>query len=101
MSRPRHVGMDHEVGHVTQRTTYRFIFNGSVMEVPLSKLSSVQLRALTATPTDYDLIVEGRGDQPDRQLGDGDVVDLSLEQVVVYVRSPTMFGQARIDGRWR
>lgn len=83
---------------MSQGTTYRIVFNGSVLEVPLQKLSTVQLRALTAAPMDYDLIVEGRGEEPDRQLADGDMVDLSSGQVIIYVRSPTTFGRARCDG---
>jgi hypothetical protein len=75
-------------------TIHKFVLNGSVFESPQSQLTLGQIRALTATPADCELVLEGQGEAPDRVLAEGEVVDLSIQAVAIYFRPPTMFGGA-------
>ena len=72
--------------------SYSFSFNGTVVFVSLPRLSTGQIRALTATPAYFELIIEGAGTDVDRLLTDGEKIDLTAGPVSVFSRPPTSFG---------
>lgn len=72
--------------------TYCFAFNGNMMTVALAELTVGQIRALTATPPDYDLILEGSGSAGDRPLREDEIVDISSGDVAIFTRGLTLFG---------
>ncbi|MDF0498163.1 multiubiquitin domain-containing protein [Bradyrhizobium yuanmingense] len=68
------------------------VLNGEKIEVPSAKVTGIQLRLLGAIPAGYELITEGRGNDPDRVLTDTDVLDLSGPIRHVFAKPPTAFG---------
>lgn len=72
---------------------YRFAFNGVLMTVALPQLTVDQIRALTATSPDYDLILEGYGSAFDRPLREDEIVDVSSGGVAIFTRGLTQFGR--------
>ncbi len=72
---------------------YRFAFNGVVMSVTLPRLTVGQIRALTATSPDYDLILEGSGSAGDRPLREDEIVDLASGGIAIFTRGLTQFGR--------
>lgn len=60
--------------------TYVFFVNGKKYESERRKLTGKQIKAMAVgwDPT-HDLVLEGHGDEPDRVIGDDEVVDLKTE----------------------
>ena len=63
------------------------------MSVALPRLTVGQIRALTATSPDHDLILEGSGSAGDRPLHEDEMVDLSSGGVAIFTRGLTQFGR--------
>lgn len=55
-------------------------------------LSGVELREMLKVPPYGDLVIEGKGETPDRILQDYEVVELGDDPLHVYLRAPTTFG---------
>jgi hypothetical protein len=72
--------------------------NGSRIAAPAASLTALQLRLLARIPAEFQLILEGNGEDPDRILSDTDVLDLSRTGVRVFSKPPTAFGNARNVG---
>jgi len=72
--------------------TYRIVINGQLFTVDLPALAAVQIRALAGIPDTDTLVVEGRGESPDRWLTEDAVVSLEKGPVHVYTTPPTMMG---------
>lgn len=60
--------------------TYAFFVNGKKYETERRKLTGQQIKAMVANwDPAHDLVLEGHGDDPDRVIGDEEVVDLKTE----------------------
>jgi len=70
------------------------LINGIAHSVTLDRLNGLQIRALGALAPGDDVVLEGKGDQADRVLGDYDVVELIQGPIQLFSRPPTMFGSA-------
>lgn len=70
------------------------VINGTAHKVTLDCLDGLQIRALGALAPGDDVVLEGKGDEPDRVLGDDDVVALTQGPIQLFSRPPTMFGSA-------
>jgi hypothetical protein len=69
--------------------------NGERIAAPAAKLTALQLRLLARVPAEFQLILEGSDEEPDRILSDTDVLDLSTSSARVFSKPPTAFGSAR------
>lgn len=72
--------------------TYRIVINGQPFTVDLPALAAVQIRALAGIPEAHTLVVEGRGESPDRWLTEDTLVSLEGGPAHIYTMPPTMMG---------
>ena len=70
------------------------LINGIAYQVRLDRLDGLQIRALGALAPGDDLVLEGKGDEPDRVLGDDEIITLTQGPIQLFSRPPTMFGSA-------
>lgn len=70
------------------------VINGTAHRVTEDRLDGLQIRALGALAPADDVVLEGKGDEPDRVLGDDEVITLTQGPIQLFSRPPTMFGSA-------
>jgi hypothetical protein len=75
---------------------FEIIFNGEIRSVSQQQLNGMQLRSLFGIENSHTLVLEGVGDEPDRIIGDHDVVKLLQTPLRLFVHPPTMFGMSRL-----
>jgi hypothetical protein len=72
---------------------YPLRINTHTYEVELQKLTTAQIYAIAAIPKSFRLVLEGRGNNPDRELREGEEIELSsTSPTSVYATPPTTFG---------
>jgi hypothetical protein len=69
--------------------------DGREFRVTLAKLTGLQIRALAAINREYELVLEGRGSEPDTPIRDEQVIDLVKEPPRFFTHPPTTFGLLR------
>lgn len=71
---------------------HKVIIDGREYETELASLTGAQVRAMTAIPAEFGLVVEGRGNEPDVEIGDYETIDLTVGPRLLFSRPPTSFG---------
>lgn len=77
---------------MSQQGPYVIVVNGRRFEVTLPALTGSQIRALVGADPEWRLVYEGHGNNPDRMLGDDDIVSLEREAVRCFFSPPAAFG---------
>lgn len=81
-------GGAHETGR-----EFKFSVDGRRFETPQERLTGLQLKAIAGIDPSFALFLEGRGHGSDRQIGDGDTVDLAAPgNEAFYATPPAIYG---------
>ena len=68
---------------------YKFLVNDKSFESPNPSITGAQIRQVAQVPAGYQLFLEAHGEQKeDRQISDGDVVDLAAHGVEKFFTVP-------------
>lgn len=73
----------------------RYFVDGAEYPASSTSITGAQIKALIANfDTSYQLVLEGRGDEADRVIGDGDTLSLDKHPPLsFYTVPPATFGQ--------
>ena len=77
---------------MTEPERFAIIINGQRHDVSQSSLTGLQVRVLSGAGPEFDIIVEGFGEQHDRPLNENEAISLLSGPVHVYLKPPTSFG---------
>lgn len=72
---------------------YHFFVDNNKFDTDQSSMSVADIKTLASVPPNYGLFLEARGNDPDRQLSDGDVMDLANPPKHFYAVPPATFGR--------
>lgn len=86
-------GFSEKVGH--QKSDFHYFVDGKEYKSEDSALTGAQIKArIPDFNPSYQLVLEGRGGQPDRVIGDNDSVDLNVHPPChFYTVPPATFGK--------
>jgi hypothetical protein len=77
---------------------FKIVVDGHQLESAESRLTGLQIKALAGVDATFGLFLEGRGERPDRPIGDGDIIDLdSHGKERFYTAPPANYG---VGARW-
>ncbi len=87
-------------GNGPQAKEFKFTVDGRPFETEHAHLTGLQLKALASVDATFGVFLEARGQDSDRQIGDGDVVDLAAPgKERFYTTPPATYGTHAAGGR--
>ena len=72
---------------------HKLFVDGKPYETDETALTGAQIKAVASVPSQYQLFREEEGDQPDRQISDGEAVDMRGEPKHFFAVPPAVFGE--------
>ena len=83
-------------GNGQEKKSYKFMVDNKPREADQPVLTGAQIKALAQVDPSFGLFAEGRGNQPDQQIADGQAVDLREPgRDQFYTVAPATFGGER------
>lgn len=73
---------------------FHFFVDNTKYETNRSSLSGMEIKAIASVAANYQLFLEEHGDAADRQISDGEGVDLNNPPKHFYAVPPATFGRA-------
>jgi hypothetical protein len=72
---------------------HKFFVDGRPYETDDTALTGAQIKSLAGIPQQYQLFLEEEGDRPDKQISDGEAVDMRGEPKHFFAVPPAVFGE--------
>ncbi|MBK8322347.1 MAG: multiubiquitin domain-containing protein [Betaproteobacteria bacterium] len=78
----------------SKHAKYHFFVDNKKYETDHASLSALEIKNLAGVPSNHQLFLEERGNDPDRALSDGEAIDLANPPKHFYSVPPATFGHA-------
>lgn len=79
---------------------YKIIVDDRELESAESRLTGLQIKMLAGVDTSFGLFLEGRGQESDRAIGDGEIIELERHgKEKFYTAPPANYGSGARPGR--
>jgi hypothetical protein len=79
---------------------FKIVVDGHELKSAEPRLTGLQIKALAGVDATFGLFLEGRGEQPDRAIGDGEIIDLERHgKESFYTAPPANYGTNARRGR--
>jgi hypothetical protein len=93
MTMSKNSNREHDGGDDRGPKGYKLTVDGRHYETSQSRLTGLQIKSLAGVDASFGLYLEGRGQDADRQIADGDVVDVSAPgRETFYSAPPANYG---------
>ena len=74
------------------QSQYHFFVDGKRYATDQTMLTGLQIKTIASVPANYQLFLEEEGDTPDRQISDGEGVQMGHKEKHFFAVPPATFG---------